>query len=397
MSRLQLAWKNILGNAFRSLAIFLCAALVAGLALTATFVVRGAESGLHSNLERLGADLLVLPWGTITENIEGIRLMSAAVKGWMPRATLDKIAAVDGVDQVSPQWYLATLNDSPYSPYPQTHLVAFDPATDFTLRPWLEGGLAEGLAEGEAIAGAHIALPGGNTVTLYGARLRLVDRLAQTETSLDDTLFVSFETVERMIAWSATQGNDGLSVMPGSISAVMVRLDLGSEPREVSVRILEEVAGVVPLETPNLFQTERRQMIGILHTLLGALGGIWALAVVFMGLVFSIAVNERRFEIGVLRALGFASPWILKALLLEGATLALAGGFVGVLTTILAFAALGGQAIRLTGLPLHVPPPLELLSISVGGQSLALASVVLAAFIPAWRISRDEVAVTLRD
>jgi hypothetical protein len=70
---------------------------------------------------------------------------------------------------------------------------------------------------------------------------------------------------------------------------------------------------------------------------------------------------------------------------------------VGVLTTILAIAALGGQVVRLAGLPLHVPPPLELLSISVGGQSLALASVVLAAFIPAWRISRDEVALTLRD
>jgi hypothetical protein len=139
-----------------------------------------------------------------------------------------------------------------------------------------------------------------------------VDRLAQTETSLDDTLFVSFETAESMIAWSAAQGNDGLSVMPGTISAVMVRLDLGSEPREVSVRILEQVSGVVPMETPNLFQTERRQMIGILQTLLGVLGGIWALAIVFMGLVFSIAVNERRFEIGVLRALGFASTWIMK-------------------------------------------------------------------------------------
>lgn len=398
MELLRLAWKNIRGSAFRSLAIFLCAALVAGLALSATVIVRGAEGSLRANLERLGADILVLPWGTMTEKIGGIRLMSAAIDGWMPAAYMDKIAALEGVAQVSPQLYLANLEDSPYSPYPDMYLVAYDPASDFTLRPWLKDGQGETLAVGEAIAGAHLSLAEGSQgATFFGMALKPVARLAATETSIDNTLFVSFETAERMLAWSQQQDSGGLDIMPNSVSAVMVRLELGSDPHEMSIRILDEVKGVVPLEAPNLFQAGRQQMVGILRTLLSVLGGIWALAVVFMGLVFTIAVNERRYEIGVLRALGFSGRRILNALLMEGAILAVLGGTTGLALTAVTLATLGETVAGLTRLPLHFPAPLELLSLSLGGQTLALASVTLAAILPVWRISHEDVAAIMRE
>ena len=397
MNLLRLAFRNLTGNAFRSLAVFLCAALVAGLALTATFVVRGAEAGLRRNLGRLGADILVLPWGTITDKIEGVRIMSAAIQGWIPTGYLDQIAALEGVEAVSPQLYITVMEDSPYSPYPKMYLVAYEPATDFTLQPWLHAGLEQGLAIGEAIAGAHIALAiGGNSLSLYGSPIKIVDRLERTETSIDNTLFVSFETADRMLAWSIEHEEEHLKIVPGSVSAIMVRVDLDSDPHQVALHILDEVKGVTPLETPNFFQTERRHMIGVLRTLLGALGAIWALMVVFMGLVFSFAVNERRFELGVLRALGFPSAAILKTLLMEGAALALLGGFVGIVITIFGFIAFGEQVTTLTDLPLSLPSTLGLVSLSLGGQILALCSVMLSAFIPAWRISHEEVAVTMR-
>jgi putative ABC transport system permease protein len=386
--------KNITGNAFRSLAILVVAALVAGLALIATVIVRGAETSLRSNLSRLGADILVVPWGTMTEKIEGIRLMSAPIDGWMPDSSMEKVAAVEGVAKVSPQLYLASLDDSPYNPYPDTHLVAFDPQTDFTLRPWLNEATIVDLADGGAVAGAYISLPnGGEAFDLYGTTIRLVKRLDPTETSIDHTLFISYETAEQMIAQS--QGT--LNIIPGTLSAIMVRLTLESDPHEVAGRILDEVPGVTPLETPNMFQTERRQMIGILRVLLGSLSAIWVLAVVFMGLVFSIAVNERRYEIGALRAMGFPSRLIFKTLLMEGALLAVLGGASGLVVTILSFIIFGDHLIRLANLPLSLPSTLGLISFSLGGQTLALVSVTLAAFIPAWRISHEEVALTMRD
>jgi len=394
----RLVLKNLSGNAFRSLVVLLCAALVAGLVLTATLVVRGAEASLRLNLNRLGADILVLPWGTMTEKIGGVRLMSAAIDGWMPRAYLDKIAALEGVAEVSPQLHLASLQDSPYSARPELFVVAFDPATDFTLQPWLEQGLNQGLGVNEAIAGARVTIPdGGDTLFLFGYPLQLVDRLEPTATSMDDTVFVSFEAAEQMLTWSRGQGKQELRIMPGSISAIMTKLTLGSDPHEVAVRILEHVPGVVPLETPGLFQAERQQMIGVLRTIVGLLSVIWALTLVFLGLVFAIAASERRWEIGVLRALGLSRNFVLKGLLLEGATLAVVGGFAGVVVTSVGFAALGDQLADLVKLPLQFPSALGLLSLSLGGQATALVSVALAAFIPAWRISREEVALSMKE
>jgi putative ABC transport system permease protein len=398
VSLFRLVLKNLAGNTFRSAIILLCAALVAAMALTATFVVRGAESSLRSNLKRLGADILVLPWGTMTEKIGGVRLMSAAIDGWMPRVYLESVAGVEGVAEVSPQLHLASLRDSPYSSRPEVFLVAIEPASDFTVGPWLEDKGALRLSAGEAIAGAHITIPGdGDELTVAGLPLRLRDRLEPTATSIDSTLFVNFETAEQMVARSKGQGNQDLNIVPDSISAMMVRVELGSDPHQVAVDILEHVRGVVPLETPGLFQSERQQMIGVLRTMLTLLGVIWVFTLVFMGMVFTVAVNERRWEIGVLRALGLPRSLVLKELLLEGAVLALAGGFVGVILANIGFVAFGDQVVRVVKLPLQFPSPVGLLSLSVGGQAVALVSVILAASLPVWRISHQEVALSMRE
>ena len=324
--------------------------------------------------------------------------MSAAIDGWMPRAHLASIAELAGVDEVSPQLHLASLQDSPYCPRPELYLVAYDPATDFTLSPWLEQGLDRGLGIGEAVVGARITVPGGgNTLSLFGYSLEQVDRLEPTATSIDDTVFVSFETAERLLAWTREQGIQGPNIMPGSISAIMVKVSLGSDPHQVAVHILEEMHGVVPLETTGLFQAERRQMIGVLRTMLILLGLIWALTLVFLGLVFAVTANERRWEIGVLRAIGLSKALVLKEFLLEGAALALVGGLTGVIAANAGFFSLGDRLVQMVQLPLQYPAPLELLAISAAGQAMALLSVALAAFIPAWQISHQEVALSMRE
>jgi putative ABC transport system permease protein len=116
-----------------------------------------------------------------------------------------------------------------------------------------------------------------------------------------------------------------------------------------------------------------------------------------MGLVFSIAANERRWEFGVLRALGFPQAFILKSLLVEGAVLAFTGGLFGAIIGGALLLALGGHAVQVAGLPLHTPSPGGLLASSLGGQVAALLSVTVAALVPAWRISKQDVSLAMRD
>lgn len=397
MGGLRLAWKNIWGNGFRSLAVLVSAAVVAAMALSATFVIKGAEAGLRNNLKRLGADILVLPWGTMTQRMSGIRLMSAAINRWMPRSYMYKLAALDGVEAVSPQLYLAALEDSPYSPYPTLYLVAFDPATDFTLKPWVEDLDVSTLGIGEALAGAHVTfVPEGETINLYGVEVTIVGRMMETETSIDDTLFVNFETADAMISSSTRYGGPPLDVMSGTISAILVRLELGENAHDISLDILQKVPGLVPLEAPNLFQAEREQMIGVLRTLMVTLVVTWGLLMAFMGLIFTISINERSYEIGVLRALGFTSKWVFGSLIQESVLLAVAGGLAGLVVTSTAVTLIGERVSTLTQLPVQVPSVIELVLYGLLTLALVLISVALAAFIPSWRISREEPALAMR-
>ena len=64
MSLFQLALKNISGNAFRSGVVALCALLVAAFALFTTLLMRGAENSLRLAIDRLGADIVVVPEGS---------------------------------------------------------------------------------------------------------------------------------------------------------------------------------------------------------------------------------------------------------------------------------------------------------------------------------------------
>ena len=406
MTQLRLILRNIAGSAFRSGAIFLCAALVAGLALSATLVVRGAEERLQHSLERMGADIVVIPWGTMrTEDMQGARLLGLATKQWMPRAYMDRVAAIKGVAEVSPQLYITTLHDTPYCSQPEVYLIAFDPATDFAIKPWLEGREIN-MPRGTAIGGTCLRSPNAEgRIDVLGYELQLVDNLAPVGGDLDQALLVSFETANEIISATERQKGNALYLAPNSVSAVLVRVDLGADPHEVAVRILEQVSSVLPIESTNLFQTERAQMAGLLRTALFVLGVIWVLSVVFVGLIFSMAVNERRREIGVLRALGSPQTQIFATLFAESAILALGGGTLGAALTIAlvsgtgdaGFAAAGLPHISQWGLPLSVPPLAQLLGLAIAGLLASLISIVLAALVPALRISRQEVALVMRE
>ena len=155
MPLFSLVLKNIRGNAVRSLLAFLCVLGVAAF-FTATMVIsRGTEDSLQKGLERLGADILVVPYGAQTD-IETALLMGKPSHIWMAQNYADRIAAMDGVAAVSTQVYLQSLFQAACCSVSETFLVVYDPATDFTVTPWLKQKLGRGLDTGEVIGGAYI-------------------------------------------------------------------------------------------------------------------------------------------------------------------------------------------------------------------------------------------------
>jgi len=397
MSIFQLALKNISGNAFRNGVVFLCALLVSAFALFTTLVMRGAETSLRLAIDRLGADIVVVPEGSEAK-IESALLMGTPARFWMPEDNLNRIAAIQDVEVVSPQLYLATLTGASCCSVSDMFIIAYDPGSDFTIQPWLKQKLGGGLRLGEVVGGTYIsATEGEQNIKLYGYLVTLKENLEPTGTGLDQSMFLTFETAYDIAGKSHFQALSPLEIPPDSISAALIKVKPGSDPHAVAIQIMQKVPGVTPIESSNLFQSYRKQMTGLLGSILVILGVTWGLSVVLIGLVFSMAANERRKELGVLRALGATRRFVFQSLLAEASLLAFVGGATGV--------ALAGMAIFLFRklimvsfeIPFLLPSPVSLLIQIGGGLLLALFSVNLAALFPAFKISRQDPAIAMRE
>jgi putative ABC transport system permease protein len=135
MNLYQLAIKNISGNSFRSgCSFFVCHAggcFYVDHHLADAWCRNQSTSGDRSFGCRY---VWWCPQGSESK-IESALLMGVPAKFWMPEDNVNKIAAVPGVEAVSPQFYLAALTGASCCSVPDMFMIAYDPKTDFTIQP----------------------------------------------------------------------------------------------------------------------------------------------------------------------------------------------------------------------------------------------------------------------
>jgi putative ABC transport system permease protein len=397
LNTLRIALKNIKGNSFRSFAIFMCVMFLSIFLFSTTLMIKGAENSLNVGINRLGADILVVPVGA-ESRVESALLMGKPTDVWMPKSMMVKIAAVPGVDRVTPQIYLQSLFGAACCSVSEMFLMVYDPETDYVVTPWLKRALGRGLQTGEVFGGTYIFVPPGDKgIRLYGTEVTLKGNLEATGTGLDQTIFMTVDTARMLAEKSTVSAEQPLKVPDESISTVMVKVAPGVDRHKVTLAILRNVSGVTPIESPNLFGVYRQQMDGLLWGFFVIMIVIWGLAIVLIGLVFSLAANERRREIAVLRAVGATRFYAIKSILSEAALLALGAGLAG---TILAAWGMFIFKDALAGslrMPFLFPDIATLLILGGAGVALSLITVTLAAFIPAIRITGREPAIAMRE
>ena len=397
MNILGLAFRNIKASKFRSIAIFLCVMGVAAFLLSTTLIIKGAEYSLDAGIARLGADILVVPSGA-EQKVETALLMGKPTSVWMPQENLAKLAAIPGVEKVSPQIYLASLYGASCCAVSEMFMVVYDPQTDFAITPWLQRKLGRGLKLGEVIGGTYIFVPEGDKdIKLYGYHLTLKGNLEATGIGIDQTMFMTLETAKDMAKASETTAIKPLVIPDDSISAVLVKVKPGEDVHKVALTILEKTLGMVPIESPNLFGAFRNQMNGFSWGFMAITIIVWALALVLMGLVFSMAANERRREIAVLKALGASRRFIFSSILTEAAVLAISGAFLGISLAGFGLYIFKDYIAGSLKMPFLFPSISSFLSMFGAGIAIALLTVTLAAFYPALMISRQEAAIAMRE
>jgi len=371
--------------------------LISGFLLATTLLARGQQYSLKVGLERLGSDLMIVPIEK-RSGAEAAFLIGKPVSNcWMPEENLAKVAKLEGVARVSPQLYLESLAGAACCAAWELFIIAIDPETDFTIQPWLKEKLNIPLRMGEVIGGQFVFVPEETQIfMLYGTELNLIANLEPTGTGLDQTAFISTETARMMARESITKAMMPLEIPEGKISAIQVKVQPGYSIEDVSSRITQELPGVFVITSLELTRTIQHQTVGLFRALLTIMVFIWLLASLLIGLVFFMMVNERRREIGTLRAMGASTNFIFRLFLTESAILALGGGIAGV-TVATMFTYFFNQFLTLTTkAPLLMPPLVSLLGFILACLAVALIVGLPALIYPAIKGSRIDPAEAMR-
>jgi putative ABC transport system permease protein len=226
--------------------------------------------------------------------------------------------------------------------------------------------------------------------------------LEPTGTGIDQTLFMTLDTALDMEEAPLMQTmqpayHKGNFSLENDISAIMVKVAPGMDVHRVASQISSDVEGVASIESPQLFGTFRNQMNGLLWGFLAITIIVWAVAMVLIGVVFSMAANERRREMAVLRAVGATRNFIFRSVLTEAALLALSGAAVGIATAASGLFIFKDMIAGSLKMPFLFPSIPSFIGLFSAGVALAIISVALSAMIPAIRLSRQELAIAMRE
>jgi putative ABC transport system permease protein len=393
-----LVLRSIGGRQFRSVLIAACITAISGFLLITTLLAKGQQHSLNVGLERLGADIIVVPAEKRFEAEAAFLLGKPVSNCWMPEENLAKVSKLEGVARVSPQLYLQSLTGAACCAAWELFIIAVDPETDFTVQPWLKEKLNKPLGLRDVVGGQFVFVPEEtNVIMLYGTDLDLIANLEPTGTGLDQTVFISFETAQFMARKSITIAMMPLEIPEGKISAIQVKVQPGYSLEDMASLIAQELPGVYAITSLGITRTVQHQTAGLFQALMVSMLIVWVVASLLIGLVFFMMFNERRREIGTLRALGASTHFILRMFLTESAMLALGGGIVGVIVATM-FVRFFGQFLTLaTGAPLLMPPLASLLGFVLACLAVALIVALPALVYPAIRASRIDPAEAMRE
>jgi putative ABC transport system permease protein len=387
LSSLGLIVQNLYRKPYRTLLVGLCVALATGLLFTLTLILRGVQISLQTGQARLGADLVVVPEGYEVSAQEAF-ITGQSSTFYMPRDLETRIAGVSGVRHTSVQVYAQTLTNAACCTG-EFFLVGFDPLSDFTISPWLAAfHKSSTLGPQEVIVGDRILLGEGEGVSFYGTTFTVEGVLEKTGMGIDRTIYIPLDGLRAMIETSQVRAEKALEISPGQISAVMVQVAPGIEAGEVAEAIEGQVRGVQAFTTSQLNQAVHRQLSGVLQMVVGITFALWLMSLLVVGLIFSVVVNERQRELGLLRAMGAQRGFIFRLVMAEAGLLTGLGGLSGCtlsLVFLLSFSRLIQKALHI---PYLTPSTVEISALITVLLVLACAGGGLASLLPAIHSSR---------
>lgn len=382
LSLARLPWMNLRGYPVRSGILAFFSMLMAMVMFGGTMIVCGIDRGLGTVESRLGADIMVTPADASSDFDAQAFLVGAEPSYfYMDEGVAGEVAGIDGVGAASPQLFLATARASCCSGRYQ--VIAFDPATDFTIQPWIsDTSGASSLGDMEVVVGANVGVSDPENFSLFGHRLRVVAQFDQTGSTLDNAVYANFDTARILIDSSLEKGLNKYTSLDTDhiISSVMVRVEPGRDVNAVASDIAARVPGVSVATSTTLVSGISRSLDNTSRTVTTLIALVWGVGLVMMTLMFVMMVVERKREFGTLLVVGAHRRLVSRVIALEAVILNAAGGALGILISGVLIVSFSGLVQQTIGIGFLVPS----LAVIAALAALVMASMGLVALVSSW-------------
>lgn len=346
----------------------------------------GYERALHSELDRMGMQMMLVPLGCPYDGAARV-IKGQALDNTLPESAL-ALARKDPDVAIAAPLLIASV------PRPTEKRVDLWVGLDETsrdLKPWWKAASGAGwfTSSNSVILGAEAAVvemrtPGDALHSPEADRsLRVDGILARSGTADDNLFFVPLATAQSMFGQS------------GKLTAIAIRMREPEKISEVSRR-LQEIPGAQVVTAT--------EMMGVFLNIVGSvrilIQSITLLAIVICLLAILntmlAAVLQRSGELAIMRALGASRLQVFGLIALESSMISTIAFVLGLILAAVA----GKYLASMVGPFLPLAPPSELWSLQSDavwqGVVISILAGNVASLYPAWRASRIHPAPLLR-
>lgn len=364
-----------------------------------TMLASNLKTGMASMEERLGADLMVTPQNTGTK-AEALITNGNPSTFYFTSDIAATIATADGVAESTEQTYIASLTADCCDE--KLQIIGFNPSTDFVLEPWIASQYSKTLEDGQMIAGANVNVSTNGTIELYGRTWPVVVQLASTGTSLDNSVFISQNTVPQMVQASIDAGNQAMpkEYADKAVSSVLIKVADGYSAEKVAENIQKldsrftQLGYVYPGGITATTRTALNTLVGYVRIFVALL---CVMGIIVLIAVFCASVNERKREFASLRIMGATRGALNGIAIKEAIIIGLVGGVLGVAVASLIIFPFSTLIARQLELPYLQASPGIVVFFALLTVLAAVVLSVLGSLIAMARIGRPEAYLTLRE
>jgi putative ABC transport system permease protein len=388
----SLALQNLGRRKARTLLLLAAVAVCSGAIFTGAVLMRSIETSMAVGFTRLGADMLVIPAGTLT-NITAALLTAEPTDLTLDASELPRLERLKGVRRAAPQLIFRT-DASGYGRGELIDLIAFDPRRDITVQPWLEQHLDRPLREGDVIVGGRREEPLGSELLLFGRPLTVYGKLGKTAVGTHERgLFITFATLDELRDIMRQICGTKAPLEPNKLSGVLLELAPGATTQQVRFAALANFPDIKVVAGESMLTSIRQGLAALLNGVLGLMVIMFVSTALMVSVLFSAIITERRRELGLLKAIGARRGQIIGMLLTEAALATALGGVMGCVLGVLLMRIYEHSLVYYLD---RMGIPFVWLNTTTTGL-IALACILLASLIgiagalyPAWRASRQE-------